>query len=121
MAQLPLTARRWTRVEYERLVAFGVFQGERLRRPSSRCSRCPGCRLPPARCFRLPPRPPADAPYFASISTTYGDSSSKICSGGLRAGPDGVTATSNDVSTRACWRISVAADALMPNRIASTP
>ena len=28
--QAPLTARRWTRPEYERLVALGVFEGEPL-------------------------------------------------------------------------------------------
>jgi len=28
MAQLPLTLRRWKRVEYERLVDLGVFQGD---------------------------------------------------------------------------------------------
>lgn len=28
--QVPLTARRWTRLEYERLVALGVFDGEPL-------------------------------------------------------------------------------------------
>jgi Uma2 family endonuclease len=30
MAQLPLTARRWTRAEYDRLVDLGVFEGEPL-------------------------------------------------------------------------------------------
>jgi Uma2 family endonuclease len=30
MAQIPLTARRWTRAEYDRLVEFGVFAGELL-------------------------------------------------------------------------------------------
>jgi Uma2 family endonuclease len=30
MAQVPLTQRRWTRDEYDRLVALGVFEGEPL-------------------------------------------------------------------------------------------
>jgi Uma2 family endonuclease len=30
MAQIPLTARRWTRTEYDRLVELGVFDGEPL-------------------------------------------------------------------------------------------
>jgi Uma2 family endonuclease len=30
MTQMPLTARRWTRAEYERLVELGVFDGEPL-------------------------------------------------------------------------------------------
>jgi len=30
MAQVPLTQRRWTREEYDRLVALGVFEGEPL-------------------------------------------------------------------------------------------
>jgi Uma2 family endonuclease len=30
MAQMPLTARRWTRAEYDRLVELGVFDGEPL-------------------------------------------------------------------------------------------
>jgi Uma2 family endonuclease len=30
MAQAPLTLRRWTRAEYDRLVALGVFEGEPL-------------------------------------------------------------------------------------------
>jgi Putative restriction endonuclease len=30
MTQAPLTARRWKRVEYERLVDLGVFEGEPL-------------------------------------------------------------------------------------------
>ena len=30
MAQVPLTLRRWKRVEYDRLVELGVFDGEPL-------------------------------------------------------------------------------------------
>jgi Uma2 family endonuclease len=30
MAQAPLTLRRWTRIEYDRLVHLGVFEGEHL-------------------------------------------------------------------------------------------